>query len=171
MQSTRVNWKSRIWQIHRSIVRWKCVREPLILVVSIPCTPENRRVGRRIPQCTAYSEDVLVFILHSRREGQEHLGFSVSRPIAAAGDAVVVVVRNGRWWRDVQVVCCRGVAQSWGSPVFDSVLRVLFFLSNLWIFFAAVNDVCLFFRTWFCVVWVYNSTGNISSCFFLFWGG
>ena len=72
------------------------VREPLVLVASIPCIPEVVVLEvaylsiLRILWMSSFSSCFLA-------EGQEHLVFAVNRSLEAAGD----VVGNRRWWRDV----------------------------------------------------------------------
>ena len=84
--------------------------ELLVLVASTPRIPEVVEPEvvylsvPRIPRVSSLSYCLL-------DEGQELLVFAVKHFPAAAGDVAVVGYR--RWWRDVYVICRRGVVQCW----------------------------------------------------------
>ena len=96
--------------------------EPLVLVSRIPCIPEVV-----VPEVVYLSMPRILWMS----------SFSSCFVDEAKSSWSVALLGYRRWWRDVWVICRRGVCAKLGSSVFDNVLRLLFFL-----LFPSMNHFC-----------------------------
>ena len=79
-------------------------------------------------------------------KGLDVLALNFAWTLAAAGDVAVVGCRR---WRDVQVICCRGVVQCWvlQSSITCFAYCLSFFFPPVDMFSAATSHVFLFARS------------------------